>query len=197
MLGTQYLTDFGDQAIVLPLAVGVAIIFVLSGWWRGALGWTTSVGTVLGLVLLFKLDFAACAALVSKARLGNPSGHTAGAAAVYGGLAGIAARSVWESKAWSLLVTILTALVVSAVFGTSRLELSLHSTSEVVIGGAIGVSGAVCAVVLAGAPTAAVRMSRPLLLAGIVLVLLHGFHLPAEEAIAMAAVHLSTFSICH
>ena len=40
-------TDFGDQAVVVPLAVGIGLIFALSGWRRGALapaGCLSSVG---------------------------------------------------------------------------------------------------------------------------------------------------------
>jgi hypothetical protein len=82
-------TDFGDQAIVLPLTVGTAVIFALSGWRRGALAWTATIGGTLGLILLLKLRFLACGHFPPGTGPGNPSGHTAAAAAVYGGLVAI------------------------------------------------------------------------------------------------------------
>src|SRR6267142_1179921 len=86
-------TDFGDQAVVLPLAVGIALIFALSGWRRGALAWTAAIGSTLGLILFLKLRFFACDHLLTEARPGNPSGHTAAATALYGGVLAITMRS--------------------------------------------------------------------------------------------------------
>lgn len=33
----QFVTDFGDQAVLLPLAAGVALVFALAGWRRGTM----------------------------------------------------------------------------------------------------------------------------------------------------------------
>ena len=38
-----FLTDFADQAVLLPVAAGVAIMLLLLGWRRGALAWTVAV----------------------------------------------------------------------------------------------------------------------------------------------------------
>ena len=51
----EFVTDFGDQAVVLPLVVGIALLFVHSDWRRGALAWTTVMGSTLGLILVLKL----------------------------------------------------------------------------------------------------------------------------------------------
>ena len=40
-------TNFADQAVILPLAVGIALVFALSGWRRGALAWTAAIGARL------------------------------------------------------------------------------------------------------------------------------------------------------
>ena len=103
-------TDFGDQAVVVPLAVGIALIFALSGWRRGALAWTAAIGGTLSLILFLKLRFFACDHLLTEARPGNPSGHTAAAAAVYGGLLAIAMRSIWNIKRWALPCTVAIAV---------------------------------------------------------------------------------------
>ena len=110
-------TNFGDQAVVVPLAVGIALIFALSGWRRGALAWTAAIGSTLSLILFLKLRFFACDHLLTEARPGNPSGHTAAAAAVYGGLLAIAMRSIWDTKRWALPCTVAIAVFLAVVIG--------------------------------------------------------------------------------
>jgi membrane-associated phospholipid phosphatase len=187
-------TDFGDQAVVLPLAVGVALIFALSGWRRGALAWTAAIGCTLGLILFLKLRFVACDQFLPDARPGNPSGHTAAAAAVYGGLVAIVMRSIWDR--WALPFTVAIAVFLAVVIGESRLILDTHSMAEVVVGGAIGVGGAASFVVLAGPPLRSVRMLRVVAMGLLIVLMLYGFRLPAEAAIKSVAINIWPFSEC-
>src|SRR6478736_8444781 len=93
-------TDFGDQGVLLPLAAGIALLLALSGWRRGALAWTAAIGGTLALILLLKLRFLVCGHVLPGASFSNPSGHTAAAAAVYGGLGAMIMRSIWDDKRW-------------------------------------------------------------------------------------------------
>ena len=127
---------------------------------RGALAWTAAIGGTLSLILFLKLRFFACDHLLTEARPGNPSGHTAAAAAVYGGLLAIAICSIWNIQRWALPCTVAIAVFLAVVIGASRLILDLHSMEEVVVGGTIGVVGAVSFVMLAGPPLRGVRMLR-------------------------------------
>src|SRR5258707_7726203 len=142
-------TDFGDQAVVVPLAVGIALIFALSGWRRGALAWTAAIGSTLGLILFLKLRFFACDHLLTEARPGNPSGHTAVATAVYGGLLAITMRSIWNIKRWALPGTVAIAVFLAVVIGAYRWLLTLQSVEEGVVGGTIGVARGLSFVLLA------------------------------------------------
>jgi len=191
----RFITDFGDQAVVLPLALGAAVLFAVCGWRRGALSWIAAIGCTFGLILLLKLDFAACADLESNVRPNSPSGHAASAAAVYGGLAAIMMRSAWHTRYW-VLGAIAIAAFFAVVLGVSRVMLGAHSTAEVVIGGLIGTGGAVSAAVLAGVPAPAVRISRVAALGLCILFLLHGFHMPAEQSIRSVAAHMWPFPVC-
>ncbi len=191
----RFITDFGDQAVVLPLAVGVAVLFAASGWRRGALSWIVAIGCTFGLILLLKLDFAACADLDSNVRPNSPSGHAASAAAVYGGLAAIMMRSAWHSRYWALGAIPIAAFF-AVVLGVSRVMLGAHSTAEVVIGGLIGMGGAVSVATLAGAPGPEVRISRVAALGLSILFLLHGSHLPAEQTIRSVAIQMWPFPVC-
>ncbi len=42
----NFLTDFADQAVVLPFALVVAVALGVAGWWRGAFAWIAGVGAV-------------------------------------------------------------------------------------------------------------------------------------------------------
>ena len=180
-------TDFGDQAVVLPLAVGIALILALSGWRRGALAWTAAIGGTLSLIVFLKLRFFACGPLLPGTPPGNPSGHTATAAAVYGGLAAIILRSTWDNKRWAFPCTVAIAVFLAVVIGASRLILDLHSMAEVVVGGTIGVGGAVSFVMAAGPPLRSVRMLHVVPIGLLIIVVLYGLRLTAEPAIKSVA----------
>jgi membrane-associated phospholipid phosphatase len=192
MLDARFITDLGDQAVVLPIAVVTGLVFVLSGWWRGALAWGLGIGGALCLMLAVKLGFLACGHLLPALRLNSPSGHTAAAAAIYGGLAGLLMRSNLSGKYWVLSCAVVVAIVV----GATRLELGVHSLPEVVAGGVIGTSGAFVAVAAAGTPPSLLRMRRVVALGLVVLFFLHGFHLSVEPTIRVLAPDIWPFSAC-
>lgn len=196
LAGAAKVTDFGDPAVVLPLAIGIASMFALAGWWRGAAAWTTSIGGVLALVLFLKLRFFACDHLLLDDHVKNPSGHTAAAAAIYGGLVTIVARSIWDIRRWVYLCTVAITLPFAIVIGASRLILDLHSIAEVIAGGAIGIGGALLFVALAGPPPSAVRMPRVVIVGLLAIAVLHGLRMPAEAAIHSIATTLGPFWAC-
>ena len=189
-------TDFGDQAVILPLAVGIALVLALSGWRRGTLAWTAAIGGTLALVLFLKLRFFACGHFLPGASVSNPSGHTAAAAAVYGGLFAMILRSIWDDARWALSCAVTIGVLLAVVVGKSRLVLDLHSMADVVVGGAIGVAGAVSFVVMAGSPSHAVRIERVVVTGLVVIAMLYGFRMSAEAAIKSVATSLWPFSQC-
>jgi membrane-associated phospholipid phosphatase len=174
----MFLTDFADQAVVLPIVAAVAIVLAAQGWRRGALAWLGVIGVTFGIVLILKLGFLACGPVFGPWGLRSPSGHTAAASVVAGGLVVALAGRHWAV----LLVAVAAALAI----GTSRLELGFHSLPEVAAGAAIGLMGAVALSHLAGRPPRTRPVSL-LAVAGVVAVLLHGMHLPAEAAIWRAS----------
>ena len=187
-----FVTYFADQAIVLPVTIGVGVAFALAGWRRGALVWTLAMGGTYGLVLALKLSFVACGHLLPVSGVRSPSGHTATAAAVYGGLLAVVARFFVGDGRWTLPCSI----AVAAVIGLSRLELGAHTAPEVLIGGIIGICGAFAAGELAGAPPFALHVWRVGVLTLIALALLHGSRLPAEAEIGYLAPKLWPLSYC-
>ena len=193
----NYVTDFADQAVLLPLAIVVAIGLAVGGWWRGAVGWTLAVGVTLGFTLLLKLVFLACGHLLPSVMMRSPSGHVAASGAVYGGLFAVAARvsgrpTGRHGRLWQSLFT----LAVIVAIGASRLVLGAHTWPEVLAGGMIAMAGAVAADRFMGRPPRSLAL-RPLGATAILVVsLLHGLRLPAEAAIGRAATDFWPLSQC-
>jgi membrane-associated phospholipid phosphatase len=167
-----FLTDFADQAVLLPLALVVALCLGISGWWRGAAAWLLGVGATLTLMLLFKIAFIACGPADDVLR--SPSGHTAAAAVVCGGLATV----LGVSRRLTVPVAFLAALII----GGSRLALGAHTPLETLVGGATGIGGAWLIARSAG-PAPAFRRGRVAIAAILVVVVLHGARMPAEAHI--------------
>lgn len=174
----SFLTDFADQAVVLPLVVAVAVVLALQGWRRGAVAWLGAIGATFSIVLVLKLVFLGCAPVFGPAELQSPSGHAAAAAVLCGGVVAIRGGR----RRTILIVAVLTAIVI----GLTRVELRLHSWPEAALGAAIGLAGALVMARLAG-PPAALRLRPMVLTAAVVMALFHGRHMDAEFAIQQAA----------
>ena len=192
MAGAQFVTDFGDQAVLLPLAAGIALVLALAGWRRGAVAWAAAVVATLVLMVAFKLVFLACGHFLPGNQIRSPSGHTAAAAAIYGGLLALAVRLATGHGRWTLAC----ALLVTLIIGASRLALGVHTGLEVAVGGAVGVCGALAADHLAGAPPPGLRAKQLAAVTVLVLALLHGVHMPAEAMIRSAALDLWPLTEC-
>ena len=180
----RYLTDFADQAVILPLVFAVAIALAVQGWRRGALTWLVVVGATFLTMLALKLTFLSCSSVFGPMDVHSPSGHVAAATVVTGGLAAMFTRR---------RNSILPAAVLAAiVIGISRLVLGMHSLPEVILGAMVGLAGAAALMRFAGPPP---RLKRAPLVAVTVLAaaLFHGLHLPAEAAIHHTAFRLAQF----
>ena len=177
----QAITDFADQAVVLPLTLAIGLTLFALGRNRAARAWTVVVLGTLTVMLVLKIVFLAYAPVWPSLTLRSPSGHVAAAAAVYGGLAWLL------GVRWAWLV----ALAVAAVIGGSRVSLGVHNPAEVALGAAVGMLGALALTALAG-PTPRRSLRWPLLAAtGLVWMGFHGQQLGAEADIArFAAAHV-------
>src|SRR5476649_744774 len=104
-----FLTDFADQAVTLPIVASVALVLAVLGWWRGALAWLAVVGVTFGVILVLKLGLMACEPVFGAWSLRSPSGHTAAAAVVAGGLAALLTERRW--------IVLLVAVAASVTIG--------------------------------------------------------------------------------
>ena len=175
----RFITDFADQAVVLPIVAAIGAALLAQGWWRGAAAWVGAAAGTFAVMLLLKLVFIACP--VSDLR--TPSGHVAAATVVAGGLAALLLRRPRPA----LFVAVMAAVVI----GISRLALGAHSTTEVAVGAAVGLAGALALIALAGSPPESLSARRTASVAFVIALVFHGLHLPAEAHIRSTAWRLS------
>ena len=175
----RFITDFGDQAVILPLVVAVGLALLLQGWRRGATAWAVAVIATFFVMLVLKLVFLACSASIGT-DIRTPSGHVAATALVTGGLAALLIRRH--------VIVLSLAAIAAFVIAVTRLALGLHSPAEVVIGALVGLTGAAALIKLAGPTPPALEAPRIGLMALAVVAVFHGLHLPAEAHIRATAL---------
>jgi membrane-associated phospholipid phosphatase len=181
----QFLTDFADLAVAAPLALCVAAWLALSGWPRGTLLWLTAFMALMLTMLALKLAVLGCAPADSP--LASPSGHTASATFVYGGIAILALRPRLPAAA-------LIGLALAALFGASRVALHVHTLADVIAGGAAGIA-ALLVFVRVAPPPPTIRPRRMLVLCLAAALVLHGLRLNMEPRLRGAA-HFLPWSVC-
>jgi membrane-associated phospholipid phosphatase len=185
----NFLTDFADQAVVLPLAGTVLLVLFAVGWRRGAVAWGAGVGGVLAVMLVLKLLALACLRHLGWLGLSSPSGHTAASAVVYGGLLALLAPR-------GTVVAAIAGGAVALVFGLSRLALHVHTVPDVILGALVGVAGAILMRRAAGPRPPRSGAPWLLLAAFAVMVAFHGHRLQAETQIRWMALDLWPLDRC-
>ncbi len=187
----HFVTGFADQAVVLPVAGSVALALFLLGWRQAARAWVVCVGATLLVTLLLKLMAMACGLGASLGLL-SPSGHTAGAACVYGGAIGLLPRR----RMAGTLAAGLAASCAAIVIGMTRLWLGVHTLADVCVGGAAGACGAAALRAWAGERPAALPVWRCAAAALAAMLLFHGRQLDAEPRLRWAAARIWPLSLC-
>jgi membrane-associated phospholipid phosphatase len=170
------LTEFGDAAVQLPLAVTILLWLLLSGAPRAAAWWTASVLFCGGVTAILKIFFWGCPPLSD---LHSPSGHTSLSTLVYGATALI---TFVEGGRWRPRVAAAAGVCLVLAIGLSRLLLFAHSVPEVILGWFIGSAS----LALFGWRYRRCRPPNPrlaplLVSVGVLASVLHGSELRAEE----------------
>jgi membrane-associated phospholipid phosphatase len=188
--GLAALTDFGDLAVLLPLA---AVILV---WlWRrpekqGAAWWGLALVVCIGATAVLKAYFFACPA---SPELHSPSGHASLSTVVYGGLATII---VAGREGWRRFAAISAAAALILAIAASRIALSAHSWLEVALGLLVGVASLAFFVRHYLRPSAGPVPLTALLLVSVCLaVIFHGDRLRAEELLHRLSAYAHLRSI--
>jgi membrane-associated phospholipid phosphatase len=191
-----FLTNFADQAVVLPLTLVTASMLALTGWKRGAMFWLVAVAATLGTMAALKIAFFTCGPAHLGGLVRSPSGHTASAAIAYGGLAALTARRCGVG----LTPAFLAVPAAAALIGFSRIELAVHTLPEVLIGGLVGCLGALGFLVGARKPPPWLSLFAVVGPALFVAVMMHGNHLRSEDTLhnlASSFAWLAAFCTAH
>ena len=142
----NFVTDFGDTAVTVPLAALMAGFLLAAREPRLAFGWALAIVGCAGAIGGLKLVLAACGYPLGGPGQASPSGHTAMSIAVYGGYAAVIGATL-ARPARELVIAGAAMLMIGIAL--SRVVLGAHSPLEVWIGLAVGVTplGAVIAIV--------------------------------------------------
>jgi membrane-associated phospholipid phosphatase len=132
-----FVTDCGDGAVTLPLALLTLVFLFAARQHRMALAWTLTIGGCAAAIGVLKLVFGACSHRLTMLQIHSPSGHTAMSTAIYGSLALLIGASLPPHPRWA--VRWAAALLIAAIAG-SRLVLREHVLPEIEIGLIVGLA---------------------------------------------------------
>lgn len=183
----NFLTNFGDLAVLLPLSAVMLIWLIGLRPRSSAMWWVVALGLCVGLTALLKIYLYACH---PYSELQSPSGHTSLGTLVYGAFAFVVAA---EATGWQRLLALGSGVLVVCGIAVSRVVLDAHTSLEVGLGALIGsVALAVFARAYVGHKPARPSL-RPLMLALVLLTAaLHGEALHAEEMLHAIGRYLGT-----
>jgi membrane-associated phospholipid phosphatase len=177
----SFVTDFGDTAVTVPLAILVTGFLFAAMRPRLAIGWASVILLCVGMISALKLAFTICGYPFAGLGLMSPSGHTAMSVAVYGGLAAVIGS---DRKAPARRLLIPAAVIFTIAIALSRTIAGQHTPVEVAIGLIVGIAALGVMIVLA-ARYRPEHLPLHWLAAGafVVFVLFHGTRWPAERAL--------------
>ncbi len=177
----DFVTDFGDSAVTLPLALLTSGFLLTVGARRTAVAWLVAIGGCAATMAALKLVFGACGHATGPAGIVSPSGHAAMSTVVYGGLAVLVGRHQPLRRRWA--AGAMAGLAVIGI-GLSRWVLDDHRLAEVALGLAVGAAAlGLFAVRLGREPLPPLPFGWLVLGAGLLLVLMHGTRWMVEPAV--------------
>ena len=149
-----WITRFGEMGIVLPLAAALSIWMLLSARsLRPLLAWLLPFGLAIFITSLSKIAFIGWGLGIAALDFTGFSGHSMFAAGVYPVLAYTLAAQ-WTRTRSIHRLAMLGGYALAALIAWSRIEIQVHSLSEVIAGFALGAASSAWAIAQMG-PVAA------------------------------------------
>jgi membrane-associated phospholipid phosphatase len=133
----NFVTDFGDSAVTVPLALLTLAFLAAARRRRLALAWVLAIGGCAAAIGALKLLLGACGSSSAFGEIVSPSGHTAMSTAVYGSLALLIGARMPPLTRAAIIAGAALAIV---GIGLSRVAIHDHTPAEVALGFAIGLS---------------------------------------------------------
>jgi membrane-associated phospholipid phosphatase len=191
----QFITDFGDTALLLPAALLVLGYLVYLRARASVVAWVGAFTACGAMTALLKVGFMACGERIPSLNVYTPSGHTSVATTFYVAMGMLISRN----KSPSLGLTLIGgAAGLAAAIAVSRVLLEAHTGGEVLIGLFIGV---VCVTWFAtkyyGTPQPALPITPALGLLVVLALFAHGQRLSQESWLKAVAHYLRAhYGIC-
>ena len=186
MMLIDTLTDFGDLAVLLPLAAVVTLWLLAVRQPRAMLGWLVALALCTGGTAVLKIYFFICPPLTD---LHSPSGHTSLSTLVYGALTLAVAAAFVGWRRW--VIAGAGAAFIAAI-GLSRVLIQAHSIPEVVLGSLLGLAALALFAHQYWRHHPARPWLRPLVVTcAILMVLLNGQELRAEDHLHAIGIYLN------
>ncbi|MEI6729838.1 MAG: phosphatase PAP2 family protein [Pseudomonadota bacterium] len=183
----QYITDFGDSAVMAAITLAGIIYLISCKNYRAA--------SVIFLSLLLASFGIGLLKLVFMSYLKNrfirsPSGHVALSTAVLGIYTMIIAGQ--SPKKWQRIIGVSLVIALLIAIAASRVLLKYHNIYEVIIGFFVGYLAFICAGLfyLRNEEPAKINKGKLLLIIISIAFLVHGFRFPAENIIEKLAIEL-------
>jgi membrane-associated phospholipid phosphatase len=191
----NYITDFGDSSVTLPLAAFLLLYLLAVQRWRSALAWGLAVGSCGLAMAMLKLVFQSCEPLLASKDFTSASGHSAMSTMVYGGCALLLTT---RPAAWPRVATGAIALALVAMIAVSRVIIGAHRPLEVMAGLLVGLMAVLLLRRLQEQATTRLPIMLPALGGLALILLMHGTRWPIEEHIhALARLIGAGISACH
>lgn len=130
-----FVTDCGDSAVTVPLALLTAGFLVAARRRRIAAFWLAAVAGCAVAIGALKLIFGACGERIPLGHIVSPSGHTAMSTAIYGSLALLVAAGLPPGRRAAVYAVAAAAIVGIAL---SRVVLHDHNLPEIALGWLVG-----------------------------------------------------------
>jgi membrane-associated phospholipid phosphatase len=182
-------TDLGDSAVMVPMALIVAAWLLASRSWRGAGWWLVLFGLGALLVVCTKIAFLGWGIGIRALDFTGVSGHGMTAASTLT-VAGFLAGDRYSK--FLAFVGVGLGATFAVMIAVSRVILGFHSPAEVVIGCALGFAIAVASIGIVRAnPRVAAVPSVFILLLLTFVIAVHGRRAPTEHLITKIALYLS------
>jgi membrane-associated phospholipid phosphatase len=131
----NFITDFGDSAVTVPLALLMLVFLIAARERRLAFAWVLALGGCAMAIGALKLVFGVCGSEFGVGAIVSPSGHTAMSTSVYGSLALVIGSRLSAVQRYAVFAGAGVAIIAIAL---SRLALHDHTLAEIVVGLAVG-----------------------------------------------------------
>ncbi|WP_420993021.1 phosphatase PAP2 family protein [Cupriavidus sp. 30B13] len=175
------ITDLGDAAVTLPLALTTALWLLQADGWRAALRWVSCLAAGAAAVLASKLLNAGCGMALESFDMRVISGHAMLSAAVWSVFLALLLRGIRPAWRGGGLVL---GLALATLICLSRVLLGAHTPAEVVAGWLLG--AAIAGWVVRACARAPLRLGRGVIAGAALLGLCtvaYGRHAPLQQII--------------